>query len=182
MELSHKINWLTKPRAALLAALFSVSVCAWGQVSPCDLNHDGMVDSADVALAVDMTLGKTSCTSNIEGTGACTILTVQRVTSATQGRECVVSNSLSGRFGIGRLATSNGSVTSQLAASGLQFYPITPCRLVDTRGLAAGFNGIAPFSGPSIAAGGTLTIPVQSATEAAANTAPAPCGVIPSTA
>jgi hypothetical protein len=195
VELINKINWLTKIRAALLAALFSVSVSAWGQVSPCDLNHDGVVDSADVALAVDMTQGKAACTSNIEGPGACTILTVQRVTSAAQGRECVVSNSSSGRFAIAspnsggrtsepnaRLATSNGSVTSQLAASGLQFYPITPCRLVDTRGLAAGFNGIAPFSGPSIAAGGTLTIPVQSAAEAAANTAPAPCGVIPSTA
>jgi hypothetical protein len=64
----------------------------------------------------------------------------------------------------------------------LQFYPVAPCRLVDTRGAAAGFNGIAPFSGPSIAAGGTLTIPVQSAAEASANTAPAPCGTIPSTA
>jgi hypothetical protein len=67
-------------------------------------------------------------------------------------------------------------------ATSLQFFPVAPCRLVDTRGLAAGFNGIAPFSGPSIAAGGTLTIPVQSAAEASANTAPAPCGVIPSTA
>ena len=66
--------------------------------------------------------------------------------------------------------------------TGLQFYPVAPCRLVDTRGAAAGFNGIAPFSGPSIAAGGTLTIPVQSAAELAANTEPAPCGVIPSTA
>jgi hypothetical protein len=64
----------------------------------------------------------------------------------------------------------------------LQFYPVAPCRLVDTRGAAAGFNGIAPFSGPSIAAGGTLTIPVQSAAEASANTEPAPCGVIPSSA
>jgi hypothetical protein len=64
----------------------------------------------------------------------------------------------------------------------LQFYPVAPCRLVDTRGAAAGFNGIEPFSGPSIPAGGTLTIPVQSATEASTNTTPAPCGVIPSTA
>jgi len=46
----------------------------------------------------------------------------------------------------------------------------------------AGFNGIAPFSGPSIAAGGTVTIPVQSAAEASANTTPAPCGVVPSNA
>jgi hypothetical protein len=64
--------------------------------------------------------------------------------------------------------------------SGLKFYSVSPCRLVDTRGTAAGFNGISPFSGPSIAAGATITIPVQSAAEAAANTTPAPCGTIPS--
>jgi hypothetical protein len=64
----------------------------------------------------------------------------------------------------------------------LQFYPVSPCRLVDTRGAAAGFNGIEPFSGPSIPAAGTLTIPVQSAIEASTNTTPAPCGVIPSSA
>jgi hypothetical protein len=66
--------------------------------------------------------------------------------------------------------------------TGLEFYPVAPCRLVDTRGDAAGFNGIDPFAGPSIAGGGTITIPVQSATEASTNTEPAPCGVIPSAA
>ena len=65
-------------------------------------------------------------------------------------------------------------------AGGLEFYPVAPCRLVDTRGEAAGFNGIAPFSGPSIPPAGTATIPVQSATEASTDTEPAPCGVIPS--
>jgi hypothetical protein len=68
------------------------------------------------------------------------------------------------------------------APSGLKFYPVSPCRLVDTRGAGGGFNGISPFSGPSIAAGALITIPVQSAAEAAANTTPAPCGTIPSTA
>ena len=57
-----------------------------------------------------------------------------------------------------------------VSTNALTFVAITPCRLVDTRGAAAGFNGIAPFSGPSIAAKGTLTIPVQSPTEATANT------------
>src|SRR6202042_3520315 len=61
------------------------------------------------------------------------------------------------------------------APAGLKFYPVSPCRLVDTRGTGAGFNGISPFSGPSIAAGATITIPVQSAAEATANTTPAPC-------
>ena len=74
------------------------------------------------------------------------------------------------------------TVGYRAASSSLQFYPVAPCRLVDTRGAAAGFNGIAPFSGPSIASGATLTIPVQSTTEASTNTTPAPCGTIPSTA
>jgi hypothetical protein len=69
-----------------------------------------------------------------------------------------------------------------VSADALTFVAITPCRLVDTRGAAAGFNGIAPFSGPFIAAKGTLPIPVQSTTEATADTTPAPCGVIPSIA
>ena len=64
----------------------------------------------------------------------------------------------------------------------LIFVAITPCRLVDTRGAGGGFNGMSPFSGPSIPAAGTITIPVQSPTEATADTAPAPCGVIPSIA
>jgi hypothetical protein len=69
-----------------------------------------------------------------------------------------------------------------VSTNALTFVAITPCRLVDTRGATANFNGIAPFSGPSLAGGGTLTIPVQSATEASTNTEPAPCGTIPSIA
>jgi len=71
---------------------------------------------------------------------------------------------------------------NEVSTTTLTFVAITPCRLVDTRGAAVGFNGIIPFSGPSIPPAGTLTIPVQSPTEATANTAPAPCGMIPSTA
>jgi len=69
---------------------------------------------------------------------------------------------------------------NQVSTDALTFIAITPCRLVDTRGGA--FNGIFPFSGPSIAAMTTVTFPVQSATEASANTEPAPCGTIPSIA
>ncbi len=69
-----------------------------------------------------------------------------------------------------------------VSTNALTFVAITPCRLVDTRGAAAGFNGADPFAGPSIASKATLTIPVQSPTEATANTDPAPCGVIPSIA
>jgi hypothetical protein len=49
---------------------------------------------------------------------------------------------------------------------------------VDTRGAAAGFNGVNPFAGPSIPASGTLTIPVESVSQTS-TTEPAPCGAIP---
>jgi hypothetical protein len=64
----------------------------------------------------------------------------------------------------------------------LTFVAFTPCRLVDTRGSGGGFNGNNPFSGPSLTAGATATFPVQSASEAMANTEPAPCGTVPAIA
>ena len=60
-----------------------------------------------------------------------------------------------------------------------QFYPVAPCRLVDTRGAAAGFIGVAPFNGPSIPPQGTIAIPVEGASQ---TTAPSPCSAIPETA
>jgi hypothetical protein len=72
--------------------------------------------------------------------------------------------------------------SNQVTTNALTFIAITPCRLIDTRGMAANFNGITPFSGPSIAAMSTVTFPVQSSAEASADTTPAPCGTIPSIA
>jgi trimeric autotransporter adhesin len=71
---------------------------------------------------------------------------------------------------------------SQVSSSALTFVAVTPCRLVDTRGAAAGFNGLSPFAGPSLAPSSTVTFPVQSAAEATADTTPTPCGTIPSIA
>jgi hypothetical protein len=73
-------------------------------------------------------------------------------------------------------------LVTQLSTSALTLVAITPCRLVDTRGVAAGFNGLTPFSGPSLAPSTTTTFPVQSAAEATADTTPTPCGTIPSIA
>jgi hypothetical protein len=80
--------------------------------------------------------------------------------------------------------------SSAVSTSALTFVAITPCRLMDTRGLAANFGtggnpatspGTNSFAPGQIPAQGTLTIDVQSADEQAI-TAPAPCGVIPSIA
>ncbi len=69
---------------------------------------------------------------------------------------------------------------NQISNDALTFVAITPCRLVDTRGAAAGFIGVTPFNGPGVpAGGGNLTFPVQSSAQTS-TTAPAPCGAIPS--
>jgi hypothetical protein len=71
----------------LLAALTSFS--AWAQISPCDLNGDGVVDINDVNLANNMSAGATTCTANIMGAGVCNIVVVQRIINAALGQACV---------------------------------------------------------------------------------------------
>jgi hypothetical protein len=85
-----------------------------------------------------------------------------------------------------REAVHQGAAQFQLSSNAtsntaLIFVAVSPCRMVDTRGGSAGFTGVTPFNGPFIPAGGTVTFPVQSATEAN-TTAPSPCGTIPSIA
>jgi hypothetical protein len=77
-----------------------------------------------------------------------------------------------------------GPVLVGMPMNALSFVAMTPCRLVDTRGGSAGFNGLTPFDGPSIVAGapGITTFPIQSTLEAAANTIPSPCGAVPAIA
>jgi hypothetical protein len=57
---------------------------------PCDLNSDGVVNSLDVALAIQMGLGQLACTADFDGSGTCDIVDVQRVTNAATGQPCGV--------------------------------------------------------------------------------------------
>jgi len=58
----------------------------------CDINGDGVVNSTDVNLAVNMALGTTTCTANVEGPDTCTVITVQRVVNASEGQTCITYN------------------------------------------------------------------------------------------
>jgi hypothetical protein len=71
------------------------------------------------------------------------------------------------------------SVGLHAQALGLQFYPVPPCRLVDTRGAAVGFDGASPWSGPSIAAQTAATFVL---TQPSGNTTPSPCAALPAIA
>jgi hypothetical protein len=60
-------------------------------------------------------------------------------------------------FLLGSVATiAANSSLAQTAPSGLQFIPVTPCRVVDTRG------ALGPFGGPKLAAGTTREIDIPS--------------------
>lgn len=58
-------------------------------VSACDLNQDGVVNSSDYSLAVNMTLGLSACTANIVAPDVCNVVVVQRVANASLGLACV---------------------------------------------------------------------------------------------
>jgi hypothetical protein len=55
----------------------------------CDLNHDGLVNFADVASAISQALGTTPCTNgDLDGNGICNVVDVQRVINAALGGIC----------------------------------------------------------------------------------------------
>ncbi len=57
----------------------------------CDLNGDGLVDSADVQLAINQALGSAPCSSaDLNADGVCNVVDVQRVIDAAHGRTCIV--------------------------------------------------------------------------------------------
>jgi hypothetical protein len=80
--------------SALTAGLFFSSVSLWGQTNACDLNGDGTVNSADVQLAINMSLGLTGCTANIAGANVCNVIVVQRVVNASMGGACLTSTGI----------------------------------------------------------------------------------------
>jgi hypothetical protein len=77
------------------AMMMSFGTCAlYSQTSPCDINHDGVVNNADVQLAVNAALGLASCTADLDGDGRCDIVDVQRVVNAALGGTCLVTTSM----------------------------------------------------------------------------------------
>jgi len=74
-----------------LSLLLVVVPSVWAQSSPCDLNNDGVVNVADVQVAVNEALGLSSCSMNLDGTGSCDVADVQRVITAALGGACVVT-------------------------------------------------------------------------------------------
>jgi hypothetical protein len=56
--------------------------------SPCDVNQDGVINSTDVQLEIQSALGTAACTADLDGNGACDVVDVQRIITASQGGSC----------------------------------------------------------------------------------------------
>ena len=79
-------------RSLFAVSLFFCSTCIYGQAgNACDLNQDGVVNSADVQAAVNMALGLAPCTASLTGLNSCNIVVVQRVIVAAAGGNCLTS-------------------------------------------------------------------------------------------
>ena len=57
--------------------------------SPCDLNHDGLVNVVDVQMAASQALGLSICTADLDHDGTCSVADVQRIIAAALGMGCM---------------------------------------------------------------------------------------------
>jgi hypothetical protein len=85
-------RYLPFQMTAVVLAFAASGAAQTTAVNPCDLNADGVVNVADLGLAVNMALGATTCTADIEGPGICDVVIVQRVANAVLGGTCVTGN------------------------------------------------------------------------------------------
>jgi len=91
--LSPFVNLSRASRAAILTIVPLMSSSAWAQIqiNACDLNMDGVVNSADVTLAVNMDIGLSACTADIVAVDTCNVVVVQRVINGIPPGTCVTA-------------------------------------------------------------------------------------------
>ena len=84
-----------------------------GSVNACDLATPyGTINTADVQAAINMTLGSTPCTANIDGSGVCNVVVVQRVVNASMpGGTCVTGTTVAHSVSLNWAASSTPNVT-----------------------------------------------------------------------
>ena len=92
--LSPFVNLARVSRAVILAVvplMISSSASAQIQVNACDLNADGVVNSADVTLAVNMDIGLSACTAAIIAANTCNVVVIERVINAIPPGTCATA-------------------------------------------------------------------------------------------
>jgi hypothetical protein len=108
-----------------------------GGLHPCDLNHDGVVNVQDVQLSIDMALGLLTCTADVDGTGVCNAVVVQRIINTDLGGPCVTgpgvtSNSVSLSWTASTSTTATGYNVYRASAQGGPFTKLTATPITGT--------------------------------------------------
>lgn len=128
---------------AVVAGLATLCIPAQAQTNACDLNGDGVVNIADVQLAVNMAVGSTACAANVMGAGVCNIVMVQRIVNSALGQSCVTGSGHS--TSLTWVASTSTGVTGynvyRATASGgpytlLNATPVSAITYIDTAALA----------------------------------------------
>jgi hypothetical protein len=87
-DLSTLRNVVGSDFEAVDDSVFMISANS-GQAAFCDLNTDGAVNSQDVQIAVNATIGLAACVfGDLNGNGACDVADLQRVIDAALGAAC----------------------------------------------------------------------------------------------
>jgi len=89
---SNLVPYCASTASFKAASSSSTSSSSSSSSNACDLNADGTVNVIDVQISVNMALGTTPCTANIDGTGVCNVVVVQRVINAALGGTCVTGS------------------------------------------------------------------------------------------
>lgn len=90
-ELANQFRASRAPILMVCLLFSSAYLRGQGAANGCDLNADGAVNVIDVQLAINMELGLSSCTANIEGAGVCNSDVVSRIVDSALGGTCVVN-------------------------------------------------------------------------------------------
>lgn len=85
---AYDITGAARPATPTIGAYDSQGT-AGQSASACDLNADGVVNSADVQIAIAQALGTASCTNaDLIGNQSCSVVDVQRIIDASAGGSC----------------------------------------------------------------------------------------------
>jgi hypothetical protein len=108
-----------------------------GGIHSCDFNNDGTVNVQDVQLAIDMALGLSTCTANIDGAGVCNVIVVQRVINTALGGPCVTgpgvtSSSVSLSWTASISSTASGYNVYRASAQGGPYTKLTSSPITAT--------------------------------------------------
>jgi hypothetical protein len=133
--------------------------------SPCNVPATAQAYSLNITLVPTAAVGY--LTAWPTGSAMPGTTTLNSPNGAIVGNAAIVSAGTNGAISL--FASNDTDVVIDIngyfappTSQGLAFYPVTPCRVVDTRSGAAGSGTTGAFSSPSLVAGATRNFPIPS--------------------